>query len=715
MKLFSHRITTMIAMSCLALSCQQQNTNYTSGMKISHYPETEQHDTILNFFGTEVHDPYMWLENDTSRETMDWVKRENELTRKYIDSIPFRNTIKQRYTDLMNFEKTGMPSKVGGYFFFTKNSGLEPQGKIMVRKGLEGTDEVFIDVNSLSADGTTAANLLGASDDDKFMAVAINAAGSDWSSIVVYDIENRKRLNDELKWVKFSGATWYKDGFYYSRYPQPAKGEELSGNNQNHMIYYHRLGTTQEEDVLVYENKNRPDVYNAVSITEDKKFLFLTISPGTDGYEIWYKHPEDRGSFRPLFTDLRFHTSPVESTEDGKLLVQTDVDAPRYRLVLVDPENPQEENWKEIIPQNEHLLQGVSTCGGQVFASYLENASTKVYRSNYDGSGKIEIVFPDKTGSGGGFYGKKNDKFCFYSFTSFTYPGLSFRYDLETGKSEIFSKLNVKFNPEDYESKQVKYKSKDGTEIPMFIVHKKGIKLDGNNPCLLYGYGGFNVPLTPGFSTSRLILLEKGGVFAMPNLRGGGEFGEEWHKAGMLENKQNVFDDFIAAAEYLIAQGYSNSKILAIEGGSNGGLLVGACMTQRPDLFQVAFPAVGVMDMLRFHLFTVGKGWIPEYGCADSSKAQFDNLYRYSPYHNLKEGTNYPATLVMTADHDDRVVPAHSFKFAARLQQYHRGERPVLIRVEKSAGHGAGKSTEQIIEEQSDKWSFFFDQTIHAY
>lgn len=676
-------------------------------MKVKAYPSTAKVDSMLDFHGTLVNDPYLWLENDTSDATAQWVDAQNAVTRSFLDSIPFRKALRQRYEELFNFEKVGAPTKVGDYYFIFKNSGLEAQGKYFVRKGLNGPDELFIDINAMSPDGTVAVELMGASDDNKYIAVNISEAGSDWSKIVIYDVATKQPTGDEIKWVKFSGAAWYGNGFYYSRYPEPKKGEELSGNNQNHMVYYHTMGQPQESDQLVYASKEHIDYYHNVYLSEDKQYLFLVASPGTDGYEIWYKNPADiTGAFQPLFTDINFKTSPIEALPNGHLLVLTNVDAPNYRLVEVDPKQADKANWKDIIPATNHLLQSVTTGGGYLFADYLENANSRIYQMNYDGTNKKEIAMPDRTGSAGGFGGKKEDTFGFYSFTSFTYPGVIYQYDYASGKSTPFYTPQLKFDPTAYESKQVTYTSKDGTPVNMFIVHKKGLKLDGTNPTLLYGYGGFNVNLTPSFSTSRIMLLENGGVYAMANLRGGGEFGEEWHKAGMLAKKQNVFDDFISAAEYLIKEGYTSSEKLAIEGASNGGLLVGACMVQRPELFKVAFPAVGVLDMLRYHKFTVGKGWIPEYGCADNSLEEFNYLYKYSPYHNLKKGTSYPATMVMTADHDDRVVPAHSFKFAARMQEYHVGDHPVLIRIEKSAGHGAGKSTEQVLEEQTDKWAF---------
>ena len=699
-------ILTVVAASIIGCNNKQVST-ITPLMTIKEYPVTAKEEKTLDFFGTPVSDPYMWLENDTAANTEDWVNRQIALTSGYLDSIPFRQKIKDRFTELFNFEKVGAPIKAGDYYFMFRNSGLEPQGKYFVRKGLEGPEEIFLDVNALSPEGTTSVGLLGADDSNRYMAVSVNEAGSDWGRIEVFDIATKTKLTDRLEWVKFSGATWYKDGFFYNRYPAPEKGKELSGNNEYHMVYYHKLGTDQNQDQLVYRDNERPHMYNMISATEDKKFLVLNAAPGTDGWEVWIKNPEDtQGKFKPLFTDISLHNSIIESTPEGQLLVQTDDGAPRYRLVQVDPANPAKENWKEIVPQNDMMLQGVSTCGGKLFLSYLDRANTRIFVCNYDGSDRKEINMPDKTGSAGGFSGKRDEKTCFYSFTSFTYPTSIYKYDIETGQSEEYYTIKVKFEPSAYESKQVMYKSKDGTEVPMFIVHKKGLKLDGKNPTLLYSYGGFSVPMQPGFSSSRIILLENGGVFAMPCIRGGNEFGEEWHKGGMLQNKQNVFDDFIAAAEYLISEKYTCTEKLAINGGSNGGLLVGACMTQRPELFGVAMPEVGVLDMLRYHLFTVGKGWIPEYGCADSSKTAFDYLYKYSPYHNLKKGTNYPATMVFTADHDDRVVPAHSFKFAARLQEYHNGKEPVLIRIQKSAGHGAGMSTNQVIDSVADRYAF---------
>ncbi|MDZ4752162.1 MAG: prolyl oligopeptidase family serine peptidase [Flavobacteriales bacterium] len=671
------------------------------------YPPTAKCDSVFNLHGTSVKDPYSWLEDDNAPATVEWVKSQTDFTEKYLSKIPYREQIKQRYTELYNFEKVGAPLKAGEYYFFWKNSGLEAQGKIFVKKGINGSEELFLDLNTLSPDGTVSAGLLGSSDDNKYMAVSISEAGSDWTSIKIYDVATKKETGDVLKWVKFSGASWYKDGFYYSRYPEPVKGSEFMQSNKNHMVYYHKMGTPQTKDQLVYESKEHADWYHGAGVTEDKKYIILFAAPGTDGSETWYKKTDDAGAFKPLFTDLSTHSSVVDHY-NGRFIVLTDVDAPMYRLVSVDPANPSKENWIELVPESKNLLQGVSTGGGKMFASYLQMATTRIYVMDYDAKNQQEIALPDNTGSAGGFSGKIADTELFYSFTSFTYPGALYKYDVKSGKSEVFYQPTLKFNPADYESKQVEFKSKDGTMVPMFIVHKKGLELNGKNPALLYGYGGFNISLTPSFSTSNMILLENGGVYAMPNLRGGGEFGEEWHKDGMLFNKQNVFDDFIAAAEYLISNGYTSAQKLAIHGGSNGGLLVGACMTQRPELFQVAIPAVGVMDMLRFHKWTVGKGWIPEYGCADNSIEEFKNLISYSPLHTLKPNVKYPATMVMTADHDDRVVPAHSFKFAARLQECQASPNPCIIRIETRAGHGAGQSTDQVIQSQTDKWAFMF-------
>jgi prolyl oligopeptidase len=682
------------------------------------YPDTKRGDVVEDHFGSQVADPYRWLENDTSAETAAWVKQQNEVTNAYLDAIPFKDKIAKRYEEIFNFPKVGTPRKVGNKFFLYKNSGLQNQSVIYYRESLDGEDKVFIDPNEIDKNGTTSIGLMAASTDEKYIAVNTQVAGSDWQTITVYDVETLEKLDDKLEWVKFSGASWFKDGFFYSRYPAPVKGKEISQAAKNQKVYYHKIGDAQEKDVLVYEDKTNPNLYMGAGVTEGEEYATLYVSTGTDGFEQYFYDlsqglPSPSDKWEVLQSGFKRKTSIVDFIPEGtpnvggKFLVLTDLDAPRYRCVAVDPKNPSPENWVDVIPQNEDLLQGVNTGGGILFASYLSDVTTKVFRSKMDGSDRTEIGLPDK-GTAGGFGGKRDDTYAFYYFTSFTDPGTSYKYDYETGESEVYYRPELKFNPDEYKTEQVKYTSKDGTKVPMFIVSRKDIELNGKNPTLLYGYGGFNISLSPSFSTSRIILLEQGGVLAVANLRGGGEYGEEWHEAGMLEKKQNVFDDFIAAAQYLIDKQYTDTDRLAIQGGSNGGLLVGAVMAQRPEMFAVALPAVGVMDMLRFHKFSAGFGWIPEYGCADSSKTQFDYLYAYSPLHNLKEGTSYPATMVSTADHDDRVVPAHSFKFASQLQHCHAGDTPVLIRIDVDAGHGAGKPTHMIIDEQADLWAFVF-------
>ncbi|MBK6629219.1 MAG: S9 family peptidase [Flavobacteriales bacterium] len=678
------------------------------------YPATRQDSTAGDsLHGNWVSDPYRWLENDTSAETADWVKDQNAVTNALLAKIPFRDSLAKRYEQLYNFPKVNGPMRVGDLYFIWKNSGLQNQSVIHVRKGLDGEDQVFIDPNQLDPAGTTTYSPIGSSHDDRYMAVGVQKAGSDWQEIMVYDLTTLKPTTDLLKWSKFSGAAWYKDGFFYSRYPTPAKGTELSAASKFQKVYYHKLGDPQEKDVLVWENKENGDLYVGAGVTEGEEFATLYVSTGTDGFEQYFHDlrtggiPTPATAWVPLQTGFDHKTSIVDLVPaTGKFLVMTEVDAPNYRLVEVDPKSLAKENWKDIIPEGNELLQGVSTGGGLLFAEYLKDATSRFHRMKLDGTDKQEITLPD-IGSAGGFGGKRNDTFSFFSFTSFTDPGSIYKYDYATGTSEVWFRPELKFDPAQFVTEQVFYPSKDGTKVPMFIVHRKGVEKNGSNPTLLYAYGGFNVSLTPSFSTSRMLLLEQGGVFALANLRGGGEYGEDWHRAGMKEKKQNVFDDFIAAAEYLIAEKWTDTPHLGINGGSNGGLLVGAVMTQRPDLFGVCFPEVGVLDMLRFQKFTAGFGWTPEYGNAETSKAEFDFLKAYSPLHNVKPA-KYPATLVMTADHDDRVVPAHSFKFISALQPAQQGDAPVMIRVETQAGHGAGKPTSKIIEEQADKWAFFF-------
>jgi prolyl oligopeptidase len=706
MKTFSSILVTLVIIA----SCTTQENKKTKYPPIEvQYPETRKVDQKDNYYGTVVEDPYRWLEIDTAREVMDWVDRQNEVTFDYLSKIPFREAIESRYRELFNYPKLSSPRKIGAYYLFYKNDGLQNQSVIFIQKGLKGEPEVFIDPNQLSKDGTVAVSLLGASKDNRYIAISRSEAGSDWSQIRIMNLETKEELPDLLDWVKFSGASWFRDGFFYSRYPEPEEGMEMSNQNLYHTVYYHKMGTDQGEDQLIYEDRDNPKMNHSATVTEDEKYLILYAMPGTDGYATYVKDLEADGEIQLLFSGYQNKSSIVHHMGSGRFLVHTDISAPKYRLVEVDIQNPLKKDWKIVIPESEHLLEGVNTGGGKLFATYLQDATNRIYQLEYDGSDKTEIALPG-LGSAGGLSGKEEDQLLFYSFTSYIYPPTIFIYDVTNGKSDVFYKTELKFNPEEYIEKQIFFNSKDGTRVPMFIVHKKGLELNGNNPTELYAYGGFNVSRSPGFSASRIILLENGGVYAMPNIRGGGEYGEEWHRAGMLEKKQNVFDDFIAAAEYLIDEGYTSSKKLAISGGSNGGLLVGACMTQKPELYAVAFPAVGVMDMLRYQLFTIGRAWVVEYGSSENPD-QFEFLYKYSPLHNLKDGTSYPATMVTTADHDDRVVPAHSFKFAARLQEAHKGKDPVLIRIEKQAGHGAGKPTSKIIEEQADKWAFLFYNT----
>jgi len=641
------------------------------------------------------------------------VGEQNAVTDAYLEKIPFRDAIAKRYEDLYNFPKLGGPMRVGELYFLWKNSGLQNQFVINVRKGLDGEDRVFIDPNAIDPAGTTTFSPLGTSKDDRYMAVGVSKAGSDWQDITVYDLTTMQQTPDLLKWCKFSGASWYKNGFFYSRYPEPAHGTELSAASKFQKVYYHKLGDPQEKDALVWEDRKNGDLYVGLGVTEDEEFATLTISTGTDGYESYFHDlrkgvmPTTATKWTPLQQGFEHKTSIIDFVPStGKFLVMTEVDAPNYRLVEVDPSNPAKETWKDIIPHKKDLLQGVSMGGGNLFAEYLKDATSRFYRYKLDGTGEQEIKLPD-IGSAGGFGGKRNDTFGFYSFTSFTDPGTIYKYDYATGKSEVFYRPELKFDPSQFITEQVFYPSKDGTKVPMFIVRKKDVQRNGKNPTMLYAYGGFNISLSPSFSTSRMLLLEQGGIYAQPSLRGGGEYGEEWHRAGMKEKKQNVFDDFISAAEYLIAQKWTDTPHLAINGGSNGGLLVGAVMTQRPDLFGVCFPEVGVMDMLRFQKFTAGFGWVPEYGNADNSKEEIRYLHKYSPVHNIRPA-KYPATMVMTADHDDRVVPAHSFKFISTLQPAQEGDAPVLIRVQTQAGHGAGMPTSMIIKQQADKYAFFF-------
>ena len=676
------------------------------------YPQTPREDVVDNYFGTEVADPYRWLEDDNSEATAAWVAAQNEVTYDYLYSLPSREKIKSRLEQLWDYPTQSAPTKHGDWYYISRNSGLQNQSVIYRKRDLDATEEeVFLDPNTLSEDGTVALNTATFSKDGKLFAYSLASAGSDWVEIFVMDAESKTLLSDHIKWVKFSGASWSPEGkgFYYSAYDAPKEGDALySAQNTNQKVYYHRIGTSQSEDTLIYADPSAPLHYFHGGESEDGKWIFITGSAGTSGNELLYKRKGEK-RFKTLFEGFDYDYMILDCYEDTALIL-TNNDAPNYRLVAVDLVT---RKCKDLIPQTEQPLEGVGTVGDYLFAFYLIDAQNKVLQ--YDRKGNfIRTVQLPAIGSVGGFDGKREDDHAYYSVANYTTPGNIYRYDLESGESTLFRASEVKFDASNYTTSQVFFTSKDGTRVPMFVSHKKGLKLDGNNPCYLYGYGGFQINLTPGFSTTAAMFMEQGGVYCVVNLRGGSEYGEQWHKGGMLANKQNVFDDFIAAAEHLIAEGYTSSKKLAIAGGSNGGLLVGACMTQRPELYAVALPAVGVMDMLRFHLFTIGHGWVVEYGCSDNAE-QFEYLYKYSPLHNLREGVSYPATLVTTADHDDRVVPAHSFKFAATLQHCHAGKTPVLIRIDSNAGHGAGKPTAKRIEEAADTYAFIFENTNTEY
>ena len=691
----------------LALSCRNSTKLYEiTSVK---YPYTKKAEVSDNYFGTVVSDPYRWLENDTANDVGQWVKEQNSVTFGFLEKIPFRAQIKTRLEEIYNYARISSPVKIGDYYLYYKNDGLQNQAVIYIKKGADGKEEVFIDPNKLSENGTVSITLTSFSRDRKYIGYLRSASGSDWGEIHVKEVATGKELPDVIKYVKFSGTSWWGEGFFYSRFPQPSKEEELTGLNKFQSVYYHKLRDPQEKDIPVYEDKDHPLLYHNVYLTEDEKYLFLVVAEGTDGFEIHYK-PVDlkNGGFVPLFTGFK-NKSAVIDFENGLFYVQTDIDAPNYRLVAIDPAKPEKANWKEIIPESKDLLEMVAPIGRKLFAKYIKDVSSRLYQYDYSGKLENEISFP-VPGTVGLLYGMKEEPEFGYSFTSFTYPTTIYRYNVKTEKQEIFFQPTLKFDPSLFEAKQVFYTSKDGTRIPMFIIFKKGLEQNGKNPALLYGYGGFNISETPHFDVSIIPLLENGAVFAIANLRGGNEYGETWHKAGMLLNKQNVFDDFIAAGEYLINEKYTSSVRLGINGGSNGGLLVGACMTQRPDLFKVAIPEVGVMDMLRYQKFTIGFGWVPEFGSSDDS-VNFNNLIKYSPLHTLKSGVAYPATLVLTSDHDDRVVPAHSFKFAATLQEKQAGKNPVLIRIETQAGHGAGKPVSKSIEATADKWAFFLFNT----
>ncbi|WP_462247558.1 prolyl oligopeptidase family serine peptidase [Ekhidna sp.] len=694
------KLTFLVAIPLL-WSCQPQENKALS----LNYPDTKKVDTVDVYFGTEVSDPYRWLEDDTSDETAEWVNAQNEVTNSYLSNIDFREDVKARLTALEDYEKVSAPFKAGDYYYFYKNDGLQNQSILYRVKNFGDEPEVFLDPNSFSDDGTTALGGLSFSSDYKYTAYNISVGGSDWRTAYIMDTETKELLTDEINWIKFSGMSWYKDGFYYQRFDEPKEGDELSAANQYGKVYYHKVGTNQSSDELVYSNPDNPENRFGAGVSEDERFLFIYSYTGTSGNELYVKDLSNPSSeFTPIITGFD-NDHYIVDTDGDDLIIHTNLNAPNNRIVRVGYQNPTSENWVDMIQETENVM-SAGTGGGNIFTSYLIDAKTAIKQYDYKGNLIRDVELPG-IGTAGGFGGNFDAEEFFYTFTSFTVPRSIYRYNIATGESELHGRPELDFNPDDYETKQIFYTSKDGTKVPMFIVHKKGLELNGKNPTWLYSYGGFNISLRPSFSTSRLVWLENGGVYAMPNIRGGGEYGEKWHKAGTKLEKINVFEDFIAAGEYLINEGYTSSDYLALQGGSNGGLLVGATINMRPDLAKVAFPMVGVMDMLRYQNFTIGRAWSADYGTSEDSEEMFKYLQSYSPVHNIDPNATYPAVMVTTADHDDRVVPAHSFKYAATLQEMNPDNpSPLLIRIETKAGHGAGMSTEKRIELNADMYSY---------
>ncbi|MDB4115217.1 prolyl oligopeptidase family serine peptidase [Flavobacteriaceae bacterium] len=700
-KLMLPIITALVLVGCNNGNVSKNQTNTVT------YPKTKKVDTVTNYFGTQVKDPYRWLEDDMSEETARWVEDQNKTTFGYLENIPFREELKQRLTTLWNYEKVGAPFKEGDYSYFYKNDGL--QNQYVIYRYKTGQDpnktEVFLDPNTFTEDGTISLGGLSFSENGSLAAYSISEGGSDWRKVLVMNAQSKKIIEDTIVDVKFSGISWLKnEGFYYSSYDKP-KGSELSAKTDQHKLYYHKLGTSQKEDQLIFggtpEQKHR---YVGGRTTQDNKYLIVSASVSTSGNKLFIKDLSDpKSPFITIQKDTDSDTSVIDNV-GSKLYLVTNRNTPNKKVVTVDAASPGPENWKDLIEETQNVLRA-STGGGYIFANYMEDAVSAIKQYTYDGTLVREVALPG-VGSAGGFGAKKQDTSLYYSFTNYLTPGSIYSYEISSGASKLYKKPSIDFNSDEYQSKQVFYTSKDGTQVPMIITHKKGIVLDGTNPTILYGYGGFNISLTPSFSITNAVWMEQGGVYAVANLRGGGEYGKKWHDAGTKLQKQNVFDDFIAAAEYLIAEKYTSSDYLAIRGGSNGGLLVGATMTQRPDLIKVALPAVGVLDMLRYHTFTAGAGWAYDYGTAQQSKEMFEYLKAYSPVHNVTPGTKYPATMVTTGDHDDRVVPAHSFKFAAELQEKQGGAAPVLIRIETDAGHGAGTPVSKTIEQYADIYGF---------
>ncbi|MDX9882283.1 MAG: prolyl oligopeptidase family serine peptidase [Prolixibacteraceae bacterium] len=671
------------------------------------YPLTKKVEVSDDYFGTVVKDPYRWLENDTSAETAEWVKAQNEVTFAYLEKLPYREQIRNRLTELMDYPRYSTPFKEAGKYYFFKNNGLQNQSVLYVTDELNGEPREVLDPNKLSEDGTVALSGVEITEDGKYMIYKIARSGSDWNEIFVKNLETGELLQDHIKWVKFSGLDSYNDGFFYSAYDKPVPGSELSNANEYHKIYFHKIGTTQADDQLIYEDREHAKRNCYAGVSEDNRFLIVSMSETTSGNALSVKNLNDRNGKLVSVIATFDNDFNVVGTIGDNLYALTNCDAPKYKLIKFNLKNPEKENWEEIIPEKENVLQSAGFIGNKIVALYMKDAHSVMQVFSHAGSFEYDVKLPG-IGAVNTISGKMDDPVAFYDYTSFNTPGEIYKFDLANNESTLHYRPEVKFNPDDFEVKQEFYISKDDTKIPMFIVHKKGLVLNGKNPALLYAYGGFNISLAPSFSTTRLAFFENGGVYAVANLRGGGEYGEEWHLAGTKMNKQNVFDDFIAAAEYLIAQKYTSNDKLAIMGGSNGGLLIGAVLNQRPDLFKVAFPLVGVMDMLRYHQFTIGWAWAGDYGKSDDSREMFEYLYHYSPYHTIIKGGKYPAVLAGTADHDDRVVPAHTFKYMARLQEYNSGKLPVLVRIDVKAGHGAGKPTAKVIDEYTDLWSFLF-------
>lgn len=668
------------------------------------YPTPQKVDVEDDYFGTKVPDPYRWMEDDTCQQVREWVEQENKVTRDYLDKIPFRKRLYNRLKELANYEKIGAPFKKNGKYYYYRNNGLQNQSVLYVSDNAEDDGRVFLDPNTLSADGTVALKSVSFSHNGKYMAYSISRNGSDWQEFYVMDVINGKLLSDHIEWAKFSGAAWHGDGFYYSAYDTPEEGKEFSSMNETHKIYYHKIGTPQKDDILFFQNPAFPKRFYGVEIDEKETVMYLTESGEGSGNNLFIRSLKSPDSqFIQMTSDSNYEYYPITEKGDS-IIILTNFGAPMNRLMIADIRNPGIKDWKEFVPERKELLSSADHIGDKLILTYMKDASDHAYSYTLDGKMEHEIKLP-MVGSVY-FTGKREDRECYYTFRSFTMPNTIYKYDMESGESKLYKSPKLAFRTNDLVSEQVFYESKDGTRIPMTLTYRKGMKRNGKNPVFLYGYGGFAISLTPSFSAMRIPFIESGGIYAEANIRGGNEYGKEWHLAGTKMQKQNVFDDFISAAEWLIDNKYTNKDKIAINGASNGGLLVGACMTQRPDLFKVAIPEVGVMDMLRYHEFTIGWNWASDYGRSDDSKEMFEYLHGYSPLHNIKDGVAYPATLVLTADHDDRVVPAHSFKFGATLQEHQKGNAPVLIRIETNAGHGSGKPIQKILETECDIYSF---------